>query len=136
MKDDLELESLLRNLRPQGLPADLRARMDEPPFRRSGWKGVVVPVVFAAAAVWVFFLALPSGVPQESEGVPPITIRQQQSSLIDSRVVAVIEHEGQAWELTEEEWLDQEIAICSSSPVQVRLAETRHELVYHPVEFF
>ena len=136
MKDDLELESLLRDLRPQELPADLRARMDEPPSRRSGWKSIVVPCIFAAAAVWVFFLAWPSVVPQESESVPPITIRQQQSSLIDSRVIAVIEHEGQAWELTEEEWLDQVIAICSTSPVRVRASETRHELVYHPVKFY
>ena len=136
MKDDLELESLLRELRPQGLPADLRARVAEPPVRRRHWKNIVVPCVLAAAALWVFFLVFPFGGAREAGEVPPVTVRQIESSLVDSKVIAVVEHEGQAWELTQEEWLDEEIVICSSTPVRVRFAETRHEWVSHPVRFY
>lgn len=135
MKDDLELESLLRELRLQELPADLRARMAEPPARRHHWKNIVVPCVLAAAALWVFFLVFPFGGAREAGGIPPVTVRQIESSLIASKVIAVVEQEGQAWELTEEEWLDEEIVICSTTPVRVRLAETHLKLVYHPVKF-
>lgn len=137
MKDDLDLESQLRNLRPQVLPTDLQARMEEPPARPSPWKRIVAPAILAsAAAIWAIVLNFPSAAPPQDQSAEPVTIVQQQSSLVGSRVIAVIEREGQAWELTEQEWLDEEIAICSTSPVQVRLTATRHELIYQPVPYY
>ncbi|MDF1851661.1 MAG: hypothetical protein P1U85_12565 [Verrucomicrobiales bacterium] len=136
MKDDLEIESMLRDLRPQQLPADLRTRMKEPPVRTDRWKRVVAPAVLAAAAVWVVSLILPSMPPRAGGTLEPVTILQQQSSLIDSRVIAVIQGDGQAWEVMDQEWLDEELAICSSSSVQVRFTATRRELVYQPVPYY
>ena len=136
MKDDLELESMLRELRPQKLPDDLRTRMQEPPARPSRWKRIIVPVSLAAAAAITFLLTIQSTSPPADESAAPITIVQQQSSLINSRVTAVIEHNGQTWELIEQEWVDEEVAVCSTTPTRVRLAVTRHELVYQPVTYY
>ena len=96
----------------------------------------MAPAVLATAAVWAIIVNLPSTPPQPDEREQAITVLQQQSSLVDSRVIAIIEREGQTWELTEQEWLDEEIAICSISPVQVRLTATRHELIYRPVIYY
>jgi hypothetical protein len=137
MKDDLDLEAQLKQLRPKPLPVDLEARMESPPARPFRWKRLVVPtLLLATAALWAFFVAPPSASPPPDQGPEPITIVQQRSSLIESRVIAVIEREGEAWEITEQEWLDEEIAICSTSPVEVRLTTTRQELICEPVIYY
>jgi hypothetical protein len=39
------------------------------------------------------------------------------------------------WSLEEQHWKDEEIALCSDSPLTVHLSRDRHELVYEPVPF-
>ena len=135
MKDDLEMESLLKEMRLQSLPADLQERMAEPPPRRARWNRVLAPGLLAAAAVWIVMLVLPDRSPESGGAQGPVTVLERQSSLVDKRVVAIIQGEGQAWELSDQEWLDEEIAICSTSSMQVRLTTTRRELVCEPIPY-
>lgn len=135
MKEDLELESILKDMRPQSLPSDLKARMSEPPARPIRWSRAVVPSVSGAAAVWIALLVLPDRSPDSEEAPEPVTVLTQQSSLIEKRVVAIIQAEGQAWEVSDQEWLDEEVAICSTGSTQVRFRTTRRELVYEPIPY-
>jgi hypothetical protein len=140
MKNDEELEGILRGLRPGPLPEDLCARMVEPPARiervvvRFPWGRWLAGagVVAACVAVWMSDLREQGGEATEG-GV--VSVRQRQSVLLESRSLAVIEHEGRVWEWAEEEWLDEDVAFCSATPVRVRSAVTRREVVCRPVDF-
>ena len=138
MKDDLELESMLRDLRPGQLPPDLRARMTEPAASSPLWKRLPLPTAiaaaFAGAAGTLWLVMQPQ--PQGQSSASPITVHQHRSTLIENRPIEVIEYQGQFWELTEQKWLDEDIALCSATPVRVRLSEIRHELVYQLVQFY
>ena len=81
--------------------------------------------------------------PHESGGTtdtatgPPdhLTIIEQNSILADSRTIALREHEGRMWELVEQEWHDDTVALCSTSPVRVRSTVIRPVTVWLPVQF-
>jgi len=139
MNDDL-LEAALRELRPAALPADLRARMKCPPppelVTVPWWRSarVIVTASLAAAAAMAWMLVPPAAGPADPA---PRTVRIQQieSTLLAERTLAVEEHDGRVWELVEQEWRDDSIALCSSSPVRVRYSETRLERLCQPVDF-
>jgi hypothetical protein len=144
MNDDQFLEDEIRKLRPAALPADLRERMaDEPAlpgptrFRR------VLPILaaagLAAAACVAIVINLPSqpGSTADTNPRPPdhLSIIEQESTLMDTRSIAFREHDGRMWELVEQEWRDDTVALCSTAPVRVRSSVTRPVTVWVPVEF-
>lgn len=140
MNDDL-LEEALRNLRPAALPADLKARMQAPPplepVTVPWWRSVrgIGAATLAAAAALVWAL-LPLSSPGPTETAPrTVRIHQTESTLVAERTIAVEEHDGRVWELVEQEWRDDSIALCSDSPVRVRYSETRVERLCLPVDF-
>jgi hypothetical protein len=55
--------------------------------------------------------------------------------LLAERTLAVEEHDGRVWELVEQEWRDDSIALCSDNPLRVRYSETRVERLCQPVDF-
>ena len=128
---------MLRDLQPEPLPADLRARMRAPAVSSPRWKrpplltAIAAALVAAAGALWFVAQSQPEG----EDAASPITVYQHRSTLLENRPIEVIEHQGQFWELTEQKWLDEDIALCSVTPVRVQLSEIRHELVYQPVQF-
>jgi len=136
MNDDAELETLLRGLRPGKLPADLIATMKHPPARDTlpWWRRPVIFVAPLAAALAIAFF-LHQSAPTRPPGPQAVTFRQSQSTLLQSRPLEMVQIEGQLWELAEQEWLDEDTALCSAAPVKVKLTEIRHELVWQPVRF-
>jgi hypothetical protein len=145
MNDDEKLENELRMLKPGPLPEDLKARLaEEPSLAEKPPPGRTIPwmlLVAAAAACLVAFVAiLVNPTPSNSgdlvdSSLPPLSILQKDSMLVSSRPLALREHEGQVWEVSEEEWRDDTVALCSATPVQVRSTENRKKIVYRPVEF-
>ena len=131
-----ELESLLRSLQPKAIPSDIAARMEHPPAPLPNRKRTVIRFFLAAAAAVALWIATTANNTPIRKSPETITIRKQQSTLVESRPIALVEHEGQIWELHEEEWRDEDAAICSATPISVHLARTRHELAYHPVKFY
>jgi hypothetical protein len=136
MNDDTELETLLRGLRPGKLPADLRAAMKHPPGRDPlpWWRHPAILTVPLAAALAIAFF-LPKNSATRPSGPAAVTLRQTQSTLLQSRSLEITKIEGRLWELAEQEWLDEDIALCSAAPVKVKFTEIRHELVWQPVRF-
>jgi hypothetical protein len=143
MTPDQEIESLLKSLQPAELPPELRRRMQQAPDARAE-KVLHFPIhrrlviaLTAAAACGAAWLSLRGPDPVERPAVeaPAVSVRQTQSTLVATRPISLVEHDGRVWELAEQEWLDEDIALCSTSPVRVRLAETRREVVYRPVAF-
>lgn len=137
MNDDSQLEAALRSMRPGKLPADLRTRMAEPPPAAGPrlWKRPLAILPLAAAAVWLLWpgLAPPPATPAAPP--PTLTLHEQRSTLIDSRPLKFIEHDGQLWEIAEETWREEELALCSTSPLQVQTTETTRQIVCQPVHF-
>jgi hypothetical protein len=140
MNDEL-LEAALRELRPAALPTDLKARMQaQPPpgpVTLPWWRDVrVIGASLLAAAATIVWMVVP---PSASHPVDPlprsVRIHQTESTLLAERTLAVEEHDGRIWELVEQEWRDDSIALCSDSPVRVRYSETRVERLCQPVDF-
>ncbi|MCU0797680.1 MAG: hypothetical protein MUF31_17295 [Akkermansiaceae bacterium] len=136
MNDDSELEAMLRSLRPGSLPADLRQNLTHPPApvgkgppSRLLW--LALPLAAAAAITLGFFLP-PRHAPAPAETV---TLRQSQSRLVESRSLEVVRVDDELWELAEQKWVDEDLTLCSSSPVAIKLTTTRHERVWQPVRF-
>jgi hypothetical protein len=140
MNDDL-LEAALRTLRPAALPADLKARMQAPPPLEPAtvpwWRNVRVigAASLAAAAALVWMLVPPPASGPADPAPRAVRIHQTESTLLAERTLAVEEHDGRVWELVEQEWRDDSIALCSDSPVRVRYSETRVERLCQPVDF-
>jgi len=139
MNDPADLESMLRSLRPGNLPQDLRQRLATPPDAMPVARPVARRLLFIlsagtlAAAACVILL---SRQPETHHAQPaPLTIHHQESTLIHSRTLGYVEHDGCVWSLQDQQWKDDEIACCSNSTVRVRLTRDRHELVYQPVSF-
>jgi hypothetical protein len=138
MSHPSDLESMLRSLRPGTLPEDMRQRLADPPAAMPS--RIVFPrrpvllasASLAAAACAVLLMRQP-----EPPVLPaaPLSVFHQESTLIGTRVIEIVEHNGMVWSLEEQHWKDEEIALCSDSPVSVRLSRDRHELVYEPVPF-
>lgn len=140
MKDDNELEALLRGLRPGSLPADLRTAMRTPPVRprrarRRHLAVMALPLAAAIAAAVMIALFLAGEGPVGDSAADAITIRQSRSTLVESRPLERVQIKGRLWELAEQEWIDEDLTFCSLSPVGVKLTATRHELVWQPVRF-
>ena len=138
MNDPSELESMLRSLRPNSLPEDVRQRLAEPPPCQTAPRRVLRPVLAGlavlAAAAAVAIIANP---PQSISPPPadPVSIHHRESTLIDLNVLGYVEHGGRVWRLEDRQWKDEEQAFCSNSPVSVSLSRKHHELSYHPVSF-
>lgn len=139
MKTDDPLEHLLRSLQPAPLPADLAAEMQAPPDAAPPatpfpWRRLAAMAGLAAAcaALW-WSTARLSPTPEFQQ--PAVSVVQRQSTLLDRRPLAVVEHEGRIWEYAEEAWLDEELALCSATPVRVKSKSTRHLVVCRPVDF-
>jgi hypothetical protein len=140
MNDDL-LEAAIRELRPAALPADLKARMKSPPpperLTVAWWRNARVIATGALAAATALVWQLVPGSATDPADTAPRTVRihQKESTLLAERTLAVEEHNGTVWELVEQEWRDDSIALCSGSPVRVRYSETRVERLCQPVNF-
>ena len=144
MNDDSFLENEIRRLRPGPLPEDLRMRMtSEPtPMKHTPLKRVVPWVVagaLAAAACIAIVLNPPSStekIADENTAPPePLSIVEQESTLLESRTIEIREHNGRMWELVDQEWRDDTVAICSTTSVRVQSTVIRPETVWLPVEF-
>ena len=138
MNDPSDLESMLRSLRPGTLPQDLRQRLATPPatppVARPVSRSLFILSTGALAAAACVLLLLHQ--PDVSHVSPaPLTVHHQESTLINSRTLGFVEHDGRVWSLEDQHWQDDEIACCSNSPVRVRLTSARHELIYNPVSF-
>lgn len=138
MNRDPELETLLRSLRPATLPDPLQTAMKDPPARIAPaspryLRWLALPL--AAAAVWLLLATLRHEPVSAPASPAPITLRQSQSTLLDSRPLELVRIDDQYWELAEQEWLDEDLTLCSASPVTVKLTTTRREIVWQPVRF-
>ena len=144
MNNDPFIENEIRKLRPAALPADLRDRMrEEPVVRQSSRLRRVLPLATAGALATAACVAIviklrvrPEPAIHAGSGPPEeLTIIEQNSILADSRTIALHEHHGRMWELVEQEWRDDTVALCSTSPVRVRSTVIRPVIVWRPVEF-
>ena len=144
MKDDSFIEDEIRKLRPAALPADLRMRMrNEPALPKPSRLRRILPIAaaagLAAAACVAIVVSLPDrpGSTADASPAPPdhLTIIEQSSTLADTRTIAIREHQGRMWELVEQEWHDDTVALCSTTPVRVRSTVIRPEIVWVPVNF-
>lgn len=135
------LEKEIRSLRPAPLPQDLLARMAQPPpVAHSRPARKVLRVVFgtalAVAAAVAIMAHWPAPTVIPSAAPPSLSIRQQRSVLLDTRTLAVLHRDGRTWEMAEQRWRDDDLALCSAVPVQVRSARIRREIVCQPVDFY
>ncbi|BCX48658.1 hypothetical protein HAHE_25660 [Haloferula helveola] len=143
--NDRQLEEQIRSLVPAPLPSDLAARMTEPPqpvtsarlrFLRRGVPAVLSTLAAAACVVLVWRHATgPAAAPDDSAPQPVVTVHMEDSRLLETRTLEVLEHDGGMWEIAEQEWQDSDTLLCSNSPIQMRMATTRRELVCRPVHF-
>ena len=136
-----QLEQRLREVRLAPLPADLRTRLADNPSSKTTRRGVPIiwgGAAFACAAALAFlFVRADFVTPKEDTDpeVQPLTIVQKDSTLLNSRPLSIEEHDGQLWELVEEEWRDDTLVMCSTSPLEVRSSTTRRALVLQPISF-
>ena len=141
MMDDKTLEERMKQLMPAPLPADLKKRLEEEPSIEGEpvdskvipWRAVIGAGLAAAACVILFWGN--DGTVNKPGDTVPISVTTKESTLLGKRTLSVLEHEGQVWELAEQEWRDDMVAYCSNAPVRVQSSEIRTELVYLPVEF-
>jgi hypothetical protein len=138
MSHPSDLESMLRSLRPGTLPEDMRQRLADPPaatpsrFIFPRRPVLLASASMAAAACAVLLLRQP-----DAPVLPaaPLSVFHQESTLLGTRVIEIVERDGMVWSLEEQHWKDEELALRSDSPVSVHLSRDRHELVYEPVPF-
>ena len=137
MNDDSHLEAALRSMRPGPLPPELRERMKEPPPGpiRGPWKRILATSPIAAAAAWLLWANLGPETTTAPGVAPALTIHEHRSILVESRPLKFIEHDGRLWEIAAETWREEELALCSTSPLRIQTTETNHQLVCQPVDF-
>jgi len=139
MNDDY-LEQQIRSLNPAPLPQDLVERMSAEPIRPQAGRVRRNFLIAAAAAILVatcvtFALRPDDSAEVASDSETPVSLVQKESTLLDSRTLAFEEHDGQLWEVSEEEWQDDTLALCSTVPAKLRSTVIRREVVCAPVEF-
>jgi hypothetical protein len=132
-----DLENQLRSLSPGTLPDDVKLRLAQSP-QAVDMKGFRIRhLVFAgsalAAAACELFMLRPSYV--ISPEPASVSIYHQESTLISAKPMGYVERDGRMWSLEEQQWQDEEIALCSNSPITLRSTRERVELVYEPVSF-
>ena len=137
--NDHELEEHIRNLRPAPLPDNLKERLRSEPQSVEPPSGTGInrqKVVWAMAACLVgvavaWFLVSRDGgyLPGTPivETSPPISVLKEESTLVSTRSLETREHDGRLWELVEERWRDEQVAMCSTTPVTVRSSRIRPE---------
>lgn len=143
--NDHDLEKLIRSLKPAPLPEDIRMRLSTGPVRkkRPGNRKVIL-IAFAAAAAVTMMVGISislrpeaptemSATPQESG--PPVSVIKRDSTLLSSRVLSIREYEGELWEVSEEEWRDDTLALYSAGPSQLSATVIRREVVCSPLKF-
>ena len=136
--NDQRLEEEIRRLQPAPLPADLKARLAREPelherkSRRSMWiaaalvvlaTGIVAPSLFRDTA------------PSPAIAAAPVSVIQRESTLLGTRTVDQRELDGQVWELVEEQWRDDTVALCSATPARVRSTVIRPTYVWVAAEY-
>ena len=141
-----DLEQQIRELRPASLPAELRAQLDasEPPVeigrsRKPLALLAVAAVLIAAATLAVLLQPNPgtSGVAESTDATDEhFSVVQQESTLLSSRTLETRKHNGRLWELVENQWRDETVAMCSATTARIRSTEIRPEVVWQPVEFY
>lgn len=139
--NDSRLEEQIRSLRPASLPPDLLARMAQPPLAMNPRRTrKILRVVFGAglavAAAVAIMAHWPAPPVTPTAAAPSVSIRQQRSVLLDTRTLAVLHRDGRTWEVAEQQWRDDNLALCSAVPVQVQSAAIRREIVCQPVDFY
>lgn len=148
MKND-ELENLMRSLKPAPLPADLKKRLSPEPMRpkpaATQWKLLLVSAAVVAVGLFsVFIMNLmdsPQEAPSSTANTPmpiaetPVSVLKTDSTLLNSRTLEIKEVEGRLWEISEEEWRDDTLALCSAGPVKLNSTVIRREIVCSPLEF-
>ena len=73
--------------------------------------------------------------PDPIESETPVSIIKKESTLLNSNTLAFEEIDGQLWEVSEEEWQDETLALCSAGPVKLHSTVIRREVVCALVEF-
>ncbi len=140
MKAPDDLESLLRSLTPNTLPEDLKARLAVEPSpapspREPAHRRMMIAGFSLAAAAALVLVVREHGAPPSSPARPTVTVLHRDSSLVATRKLGFVEKDGRVFRVEERHWRDEEEALCSSSPVSVRLHEDRREIIYQPVRF-
>ena len=143
MKENEDIENRLRRLKPSPMPRDVKEKVSEEiaafgsdrPRIVSIWSVAASLGIAAAVCLMIVFFPGTPGSPGPDEGEMPVSVLKKESTLLESRPVAILHHEGQTWELTEQKWRDDSVAYCSASPVRVETSEIRLEMVYLPVDF-
>lgn len=141
--NDQDLEDLIHSLKPAPLPADLKTRMAAEPMRlRSStrWRSISIAAAAVAVGVLSFLVFFQSEKPAEDDVAStdveaPVSVLKKDSTLLRSRTLAVKEVEGQLWEVFEEEWRDDTLALCTVGPTRLNSTVIRREVVCSPVEF-
>ena len=65
----------------------------------------------------------------------PVSVVKKDSTLLNSRLLAIEEHEGEFWEISEEEWRDDTLVLYSAGPSKLNSSVIRHEVVCAPLTF-
>lgn len=141
MNDD-QLTEQFRKLRPAPLPRDLQERLAAEPevlatSSRSPrlWWAAAATIALLAVALTVLLNPHETAPLTEEAEELPISIVSKESTLLGTRTLAQQEHEGQLWELIEEQWRDDTVAICSATTAKVRSSIVRPEVRWVPVVF-
>lgn len=148
MKDH-DLENLVRSLRPAPLPGDLRTRLSAEPLRLKkpgNHRRVLVSLAMAAAAIMlmvaIILLLRPDRpdrpaklVSSPEEPGRPVSVIKKDSTLLSSRVLSIEEYDGELWEISEEEWRDDTLALYSGGPSQLNSTAIRRDVVCTPLKF-
>lgn len=143
MKDQ-DLEDLIRSLKPSPLPDDLKTRLAPEPIRpRQSRRWRTVAIAAAAVVAIGLFSTVVFLKPKQQAGAgvaviepeAPVSVLRKDSTLLNSRTLAIKEIEGQLWEISEEEWRDHTLALCSVGPTELNSTVIRREVVCSPVEF-
>lgn len=131
--NDSSFETMLRQMRPAPLPADVCAHLQDEPakYRAPRIKRPLLLGLLSAAALTLLCLLWP-GAPMPA---PAVTLHQQESTLLRSKRIALEKHDQVWWEQCEQEWLDEEITLCSNNPAVVRFTSKRREVVWQPINF-
>ena len=145
-QEDPSVESALRKLRVAPVPDDLFARLVNAEPKQSGatrfhvrpalaW---AVPL-FAVAACWLLVLRLSPPVrPEQGHGVArdvPVRQLNHEATLLDERVLVVIQREGRVWEIAEEQWMHRTELVRASPAGEITATVFKREFVCRPVVF-
>lgn len=137
MNEFNDLENQLRSLSPGTLPDDVKLRLAHPPEPAEMKSFRLRHFLFAGAALATAACAVLMLRPSHaiSPEPAPVSLYHQESTLISAKPMGYVERDGRMWSLEEQQWRDEEIALCSNSPVTLRATRERVELVYEPVSF-